>query len=167
MADSNKNGAAPMSCEVCSAKVNELRRGRCWGCYTKWSEGRPVGLGAACVTCENRRRADLRMTELLGAWVPMCHNCSAHATRLSPMPQTLAELRTRHARERRPRDRRGVQADTRARPRERRGLERRHAGAALGDDLVLLGDDDILIIDGSTDEPVEETRIQPPPSPAR
>ena len=36
------------TCDVCSAKVHELRRGRCWGCYARWVDARPVGVGARC-----------------------------------------------------------------------------------------------------------------------
>jgi hypothetical protein len=32
---------------VAEAGVTELRRGRCWGCYMRWAESRPVGRGAA------------------------------------------------------------------------------------------------------------------------
>jgi hypothetical protein len=159
-------------CEVCGAKVGELRRGRCWGCYTKWADGRPVGLGAACCMCNDRRREHLRMTELLRAWVPMCFNCAARAAQLAPMPQTLDEIRVRLDRERRRRDRRIGKQDTRVFQRERRGLERRRAGAAAGDDLMLVDDADILIVEASPelegelgDEPVEETRILLPPAP--
>jgi hypothetical protein len=133
-------------CDMCGAKVAELRRGRCWGCYASWVEGRPVGLGAACVMCNDRRREHLRMIELLRAWVPSCHNCHARVLRLDPMPASVEDIRTRLARDRRTRERRVGKADTRVYPRERRGLERRHVGAATGDDLLLL-DDDILIVE--------------------
>ena len=32
---------ATLPCGVCGAAVSELRRGRCWGCYTRWAESRP------------------------------------------------------------------------------------------------------------------------------
>jgi hypothetical protein len=172
-----------MACEVCSAKVHELRRGRCWGCYSKWSENRPVGYGAACCMCNDRRREHLRLAELLGAWMPICHNCAARATHLTPMPQSLDEIRTRLDRERRRRDRRIGKSDGRVFKRERRGLERRRTGLAAGDDL-LIDDADILIIEALSDEVAaeggagdedgewrEETRIllgpEPPRAPAR
>ena len=141
-----------LTCEVCNAKVTELRRGRCWGCYTRWVESRPVGLGAACVICGDRRRSDLRQIELLRTWLPMCHNCAAKATGLMPMPQTLDEIRKRLTRERRASDRRVGRKDGRVFPRERRGLERRAVGHALGDDLLLLDDGDIIIIDAGDGE---------------
>ena len=34
-----------MPCNVCGAAVTELRRGRCWGCYTRWVEIAPGGAG--------------------------------------------------------------------------------------------------------------------------
>jgi hypothetical protein len=170
------------SCDVCGAKVTELRRGRCWGCYTQWVEARPVGFGAACTMCNDRRREHLKSVELLGTWVPVCHNCHARALHLEPMPQSLEEIRQRLDRERRLRDRRAGKPDSRIFKRERRGLERRSRGHAAGDDLLLV-DDDILIVEHV--EPVlasgggadgfgrdEETRIQlaplpvPPPPPA-
>lgn len=146
------------TCEVCAAKVAELRRGRCWGCYTRWTENRPVGFGAACVMCNDRRRHNLRQVELLRAWVPICHNCAARTMQLSPMPGSIDEIRTRLHRERRGVDRREGRPDTRVFPRERRGVERRAVGHARGDDLMLLDEDDIVIIEGEL-EPAEETRI--------
>src|SRR5262245_50800236 len=120
-------------CEVCHAQVAELRRGRCWGCYTRWSENRPVGLNATCAVCGEKRREYLRQIELLRAWMPVCHNCTARAGRLSPMPQSLDEIRTRLARDRRAKERRAERPDDRVFPRERRGLERRSVGRLLGD----------------------------------
>jgi hypothetical protein len=169
---SGNGNATLVPCDVCGAKVQELRRGRCWGCYTRWADGRPVGLGAACGMCSDRRREHLRMVELLGAWMPMCHNCAVRATRLDPMPKSVDEIRLRLDRERRRRDRRVGKADTRVFQRDRRGLERRRAGSVSGDDLLLVDDGDILIIEADLEaekgdlgeEAREETRIQLPPS---
>ena len=131
-------------CEVCGARVSELRRGRCWGCYQRWVETRPVGLGAFCACCGERRREYLRQVELLRAWVPMCHNCAARALRLSPLPPTLEAIRERLGRDRRWGDRRNGEPDPRSAPRDRRGLERRSVGHAQGEDLMLVDDDLIL-----------------------
>jgi hypothetical protein len=179
MADTTTQATGQHVCDMCGARVAELRRGRCWGCYASWVEGRPVGLGAACVMCNDRRREHLRMIELLRAWVPSCHNCHARILRMDPMPQTIDEIRTGLNRERRTRERRGGKLDTRVFPRERRGLERRRVGAAQGDDFLLL-DDDILIIEeaflaeGSVvpqrpgaNDGEGETRIQLAPEPSR
>ncbi len=113
------------SCEVCRAKVSELRRGRCWGCYAQWVDSRPVGAGARCVTCTEKRRNVLRSVELFGAWQPMCFNCHGQVGQLDPMPETLAELRTAVSRERRQVDRRIGKADSRVFRYERRVGERR------------------------------------------
>ena len=112
-------------CEVCGAAVHELRRGRCWGCYTRWALARPVGLGASCRMCGERRREFLKSIELLGGWVPMCHNCAARTASLSPLPQTLGEIRRVLERERRQGGRRSGRADGRVFPYERRGRDRR------------------------------------------
>lgn len=155
--------AQPQPCDVCGAKVTELRRGRCWGCYTTWAETRPVGVGAACIMCNDRRREHLRSMELLGSWLPCCHNCAARAARLMPMPDTIEAIRQTLTRDRRDDERRVGKADTRVFKRDRRGLERRQTGHAAGDDLMLLGDDDILIVEAALDDggmlPSEETRI--------
>jgi hypothetical protein len=145
------------TCEVCRARVPELRRGRCWGCYSRWAESRPVGLGAACTMCGDRRRRHLRRVELLSAWMPICHNCLAVTLSLSPMPETLDQIRQCLLRDRRFRDRRRGKSDTRVFPRERRGLERRSVGHAHEGDLLLVSEDEIII---ETHD--EETRIRGP-----
>lgn len=123
------NQGEPMTetcqCEVCGAAVHELRRGRCWGCYTRWALARPVGLGATCRMCGERRREFLKSVELLGSWVPMCHNCAARTASLSPLPQTLGEIRSVLERERRQGGRRIGRMDGRVFPYERRGRDRR------------------------------------------
>ena len=113
------------TCEVCSAKVHELRRGRCWGCYSRWVDARPVGVGARCVTCAEKRRRVLKAIELHGAWHPMCFNCAGQLLHLDPLPATLAELKVLVSRERRASDRRIGKPDTRVFQYERRVGERR------------------------------------------
>ncbi len=113
-------------CEVCGARAATLRRGRCWICYVRWAETREVGLGAACVICNDRRRDNLRQVEFQGSWLPMCHNCATKAMRLNPMPQSVDGLRQRLTRDRRWRDRRTAGAgDDRIIRKERRVGERR------------------------------------------
>ena len=148
------------SCEVCHAKVPELRRRRCWGCYTAWVEARPVGTGACCVFCGERRRTSLKQIELLGQWTVTCHNCGAAATALSPMPGSLEAIRTELSRERRESERRHGKADSRVFRRERRGLERRGVGRGEvpGGELAL-DDDDIIIVIDESQFTGEETRI--------
>lgn len=150
---------APLqSCEVCGAKVPELRRSRCWGCYARWTENRPVGLGATCAICHERRRDFLKSVELLGAWVPLCFNCAGRAMRLSPMPQSLDDIRRGMARERRRHERRSGRPDTRVYTRERRGSDRRAGGGRGADDLILLDDDDIVLIELEAALEANETR---------
>jgi hypothetical protein len=126
-------------CAVCHASVHELRRGRCWGCYSRWTEARPVGIGARCTACDEQRRPLLRSIELLGGWRPMCFNCAGQLNQLDPMPRTILALRTALSRDRRKRDRRIGKADTRVYKVERRVGDRRTVGrdAAVDDDMVI------------------------------
>jgi len=124
--------AAKSSCETCGAKVAELRRGRCWGCYLRWTEARPVGFGASCAVCFEKRRDNLRSVELMGRWLPMCHNCASKSARLEPMPPTLDGIRQRLERDRRGRERRWGKPDTRVFKRDRRGEDRREAERRAG-----------------------------------
>lgn len=143
-------------CDVCGARVSEVRRGRCWGCYTRWADTRPVGLGAHCVLCSERRRRVLRVVEMLGAWHPMCFNCYGQALALTPMPESLADVRTALERERRLRDRRVGGPDTRIFQYERRVGDRR---GERGDHLDPIDDDMIIEIVIEDEEGEEMTRI--------
>jgi hypothetical protein len=128
------------SCEVCSAKVTELRRGRCWGCYARWVDARPVGIGARCVTCTEKRRRFLKSVELFGHWQPMCFNCAGQLLHIQPMPLSMAELKIAVSRERRKQDRRFGKSDTRVFQYERRVGERRASRAeypVVEDDMII------------------------------
>ena len=163
------------TCEVCNANVKELRRGRCWGCYSHWVEARPVGLGAKCAICSERRRRRLKSVELLGAWMPVCYTCSGRAATLAPMPQTVVGIRRALIRERRGDERRFGKKDTRVFQYDRRSDDRR-AGRKADDCLQI---DDEMILDIELEEVVaslerelaqpesELTRIRelPPPMP--
>lgn len=151
---------ATLPCQVCKAQVSELRRGRCWACYQKWSEARPVGRGAACETCGERRRDNLRLLELHGRSAVMCHNCGTRVLRMDLVPETLEGIRARLERERRGAEQREGKIDARLFPRERRGGDRRReAGEAPSEneerlelrsveDLVFeLGDDEVEFVD--------------------
>ena len=117
---------ATLPCNVCGAAVTELRRGRCWGCYTRWADSRPVGRGAACGVCYEKRRAQLRLVEIHGRSLPFCHGCAAAVVRLPDVPATIEEIRHALRRDRRDADRRdGGKVDQRIFPRERRVGERR------------------------------------------
>ncbi|MEJ7600361.1 MAG: hypothetical protein WKG01_20795 [Kofleriaceae bacterium] len=128
------------TCELCNAKVHELRRGRCWGCYSRWVNARPVGVGARCVTCSEQRRRVLKLTELYGAWQPMCFNCNGQISNLTTFPTTLAALREAVSRERRAKDRRIGSADVRMFQYERRVGDRRAARSdypTVDDDMII------------------------------
>ena len=112
-------------CGVCGAAVTELRRGRCWGCYTRWADSRPVGRGASCTVCMEKRRLMLKLVEVKGRSLPFCHGCAALMLRLHDIPDTIESLRLVLSRERRHDDRRHGKVDQRIFPRERRVGERR------------------------------------------
>lgn len=145
-------------CDVCNASVHELRRGRCWGCYARWVDARPVPLGSRCVTCSEKRRRVLKTVELLGDWKPMCFNCSGQILHLDPMPQSIAEMRDIISRERRRNDRRLGKPDTRVFRYERRVGERRS-----GRDDYPSVDDDMIIevtVDAAGDDFDDLTQIR-------
>lgn len=122
----------------------------------RWASARPVGLGASCAMCGERRRLYLKSAELLGGWVPMCHNCSARVDALQPLPRSLAAIRDALLRNRRDRSRRAGAADSRVYPHNRRRTERR-----LGRDDGPHIDDDMIVdvADLGTPEAGELTRI--------
>jgi hypothetical protein len=147
-------GTTVLDCDVCGAKVSELRRGRCWGCYTRWVDSRPVGLGARCVACSERRRRVLRSVELLGSWQPVCFNCHGQIHALTTVPQTLADLKQTLERERRGRERRIGKPDTRVFRYERRvGQRRVDREEAMGTPI----DDDMIV--EITVEPAESAEV--------
>ena len=154
------------ACGLCGARVNELRRGRCWGCYSTWADQRPVGKGAACVVCDERRRENLRMVEVHNRSLPMCHLCGFRASKLDPVPLTIDGLRGMLRRDCRATDRRGGALDTRVFPRERRDDERRRPPRelALGahadvNALPMLNLDDVLELDVTDGDILEVTTV--------
>jgi hypothetical protein len=116
---------ATIPCGSCGALVTELRRGRCWGCYAKWTELRPVPRGASCAVCDDRRRDNLRLTELHRRSVVLCHVCAARTLKLGKVPSSIDGLRRQLLRDRRAGDRRGDGLERRVFPRERRVGDRR------------------------------------------
>ena len=136
------------ACDVCKARVGELRRGRCWGCYARWVDARPVGKGAKCVTCPEKRHRVLRTVELYGSWKPMCFNCAGQLLALNPMPPTIAELRQIVSRERRNNDRRWGKADSRVFRYERRAGQRRTSR----EDFPPVDDDMIITVEPVMDD---------------
>jgi hypothetical protein len=167
---------ATLPCGVCGASVSELRRGRCWGCYSRWAESRPVGRGASCAVCHEKRRTQLKLVELKGRSLPFCHGCAAQVMRLSEVPDTVDEIRQALRRDRRDGDRRdGATTDQRIFPRERRVGERRgpsREAYADTDPSMRLSEFDEVIIELAEDdmEDVEQTQVRarllPPTAPA-
>ena len=161
---------ATMPCNVCGAAVSELRRGRCWGCYTRWVESRPVGRGASCAVCMEKRRTMLKLVELKGRTLPFCHGCAAQVLRMSEIPDSVEEIRTALRRDRRDVDRRGSEkVDQRIFPRERRVGERRgpsRDGYADTDPSMRLSEFDEVVIElADTDlEDVEQTQVRARPA---
>jgi len=159
-------------CGVCGAAVSELRRGRCWGCYTRWVESRPVGRGASCTVCQEKRRAQLKLVELKGSSLPFCHGCAAQMLRMTEVPDSIDEIRHALRRDRRDGDRReGEKVDHRIFPRERRVGERRgpsREGYADTDPSMRLSEFDEVIIElADTDmEEVEQTQVRARPASA-
>ncbi len=139
------------TCGICSANVAELRRGRCWTCYTRWVEERPVARGAKCCVCNERRRDFLKSIELHGAWAAMCFSCHGRATRLAPLPDTIAGLREALSRDRRDDDRRFGKRDTRVFQYDRRSDDRRLGRARTIDDVQAIDDEMIVEIDGEAE----------------
>jgi hypothetical protein len=142
--------------------VLELRRRRCTLCYLKWAEARPVGLGARCLACGERRRDFLKSVEVHGSFVPMCFSCGGRMSRLRRIPPTLGELRVALDRNRRKKDRRVGKADTRVYKLERRTSERREAMRLTDDQFMDIDDDMIVEIHELASESrsrLEQTRI--------
>jgi hypothetical protein len=139
-------GMQSQTCGTCGARVAETRRGRCWGCYTRWSELRPVGRGATCAVCCERRRSHLRLLEVHGRSLAFCHTCAAQTQKLAPLPFSIDGIRAALTRNRRQVDRRIGALDSRVFPRERRLNDRRdlRLGNAF-DQLAGLSPDDLLL----------------------
>ena len=79
-------------CGGCGQGATRVRRGLCAACYARWVRARPVGLGASCACCNDRRLVHLRHFELRGLWVVLCHNCCARAERMTPAARSVDQL---------------------------------------------------------------------------
>ena len=108
---------------------------------------RPIGIGASCAGCEDRRRIHLRYFEIGlqtnvpgGRWIVLCHNCVAFAESLNPPARSIEGLKMRLYRDRRWGDRR-AEAVGRARSREGQALERRATDRRVSQRDVLDGND--------------------------
>jgi hypothetical protein len=109
-------------------------------------------MGASCALCGDRRRDNLRSIELLGSWLPSCHNCAARIIGLQPMPQTIGEIRRALLRDRRFRARRLGKSDTRVFQRNRRSDDRRRVRALGPDDAMIIDDEMIMDMEELADE---------------
>ena len=172
---------ATIACGTCGAQVTELRRGRCWGCYTRWVESRPVGRGATCTVCFEKRRDQLKLVELHTRTMPLCHGCSSRLMKMDPIPASVEGMRSALRRDRRLADKRTGKVDQRIFPRERRVGERRgpprdaDLSATPGYENTMLADMDEIIVElqEADMEEVEQTivredgarRAAPPPLP--
>jgi hypothetical protein len=147
-----------LPCSVCGTQVTELRRSRCWRCYSHWADARPVGLGASCTICNDKRRDNLRLLELKGKSIPFCHNCAGRTIKLDQIPEAIDELRHLLNRDRRDNERRNESRDHRLFPRERRVGDRRTMGRSDHTDphifmpelleyVIELEEDDIEVIE--------------------
>jgi hypothetical protein len=160
---------ATIPCGSCGAKVTELRRGRCWGCYSKWAEMRPVPRGASCAVCDERRRDNLRLIEVHGRSLTVCHICAARTLKLAKVPSSIEGLRRLLIRDRRAQDRRGDGHERRIFPRERRVGDRRGPPRASVSDntnpgFVMPEFEDIEIeIQDADIEIVEQTLVREQP----
>jgi hypothetical protein len=164
---------ATIPCGSCGAMVTELRRGRCWGCYTKWAEMRPVPRGASCAVCDERRHENLRMAELHSRSLVLCHICAARSLKLTKVPTTIDGLRRVLLRDRRANDRRGDGLERRIFPRERRVGDRRGPPRAsttsdTSPGFVMPDFEDIVIeIQDADIELVEQTLVRDKPRAVR
>jgi hypothetical protein len=117
--------------------------------------------------CTDRRRENLRLVELNGRSVSLCHLCAARMHKMANTPLSLEELRTWLRRDRRKTERREGGVDRRIFPRERRVGDRRapqqdqvpmSASPALPD----FGDLEIEVADNDIEE-VEQTLVRERP----
>jgi hypothetical protein len=116
-------------------------------CYEAWVKARPVGAGATCAGCDDRRLVHLRYWELGvrtnapgGRWLVLCHNCVAAAEKMEPPARSLEGLKMRLGRDRRWGDRRAASVGRpsyREPELERRHGERRRGALPYLDELVL------------------------------
>jgi hypothetical protein len=161
---------ATIPCGCCGAKVTELRRGRCWSCYQKWAELRPVPKGACCAVCDERRRDNLRLVELHYRSLTLCHICAARTVKLAKVPNSIDGLRRALQRDRRRQDRRDDGLDRRIFQRERRVGDRRGPPRAdsfsdTSPGFVMPDFEDIEIeIQDSDIEVVEQTLVREQPN---
>lgn len=140
-----------------------------------------MGRGATCTVCFEKRRDQLKLVELHGRSMPLCHGCAARIARMDDVPESIDGLRHALRRDRRYADKRTGKIDHRIFPRERRVGERRTP--PRGDlppsdpsyENTMLADMDEIIVElAEADmEEVEQTQVReqdqaasPPPVPS-
>jgi hypothetical protein len=120
-----------------------------------------------CTVCYEKRRDQLKLIELHGRSLPLCHGCTARIGRLGDVPTTVDAIRAALRRERRDADRRDNKLDHRIFPRERRVGERRTPprDATRPDTDPRMADpglDDVIIELAEVDmEEIEQTYVRP------
>ena len=138
-----------------------------------------MGRGATCTVCFEKRRDQLKLVELHGRTMPLCHGCAARIARMDEVPETIDALRGALRRDRRYADKRVGKIDHRIFPRERRVGERRmppRGTVPEGDpsyENTMLADMDEIIVElqEADMEEVEQTQVResqapnPPPVP--
>ena len=147
------------SCGSCGAEPGPkkpLRRGKCARCYASWLAEKPIGIGACCSSCGERRRKTLRHFELAQTFIVLCQNCSARAEALSPQPRSVEGLRMRLLRDRRWGDRR---AESVSGVRQRYGAERRDNDRRTSERNVFDATDLVIEITAETAE--EDGTMEP------
>lgn len=96
MADSVEQSTGP--CSKCQG-IGVLRRNLCSRCYDNWLRQRPVGIGASCAGCGDRRRVHLQYVELRQGFAVVCRNCAAELALVRPADEE--EIRVLVQRDRR------------------------------------------------------------------
>lgn len=89
------------TCSKCQ-EFSNLRRNLCPHCYVRWLRSRPIGVGACCTGCGDRRLVHLQYVELQQGFAVVCRNCAAQLEREGgPPPADEEEVRALLQRERR------------------------------------------------------------------
>ena len=128
-----------------------------------------MGRGATCTVCFEKRRDQLKLVELHGRSMPLCHGCAARIARMDDIPESVDGLRGALRRDRRLADKRaGTKVDHRIFPRERRVGERRtpprtaFADTDPGVEATLLADMEEIIVElqEADMEEVDQTQVR-------
>lgn len=129
------------TCSRCQ-EISNLRRNLCPHCYVRWLRSRPIGVGACCTGCGDRRLVHLQYVELQQGFAVVCRNCAAQLERQGgPPPADDEEVRALLQRERREVQdedrRRGFAEDTGPGEERRQRLVDRRAPHYDAEELVI------------------------------